>query len=103
LANGGGYVAQGLFGNILTKDDINANEREWQKVEWGDQENSLRRFDFGLNFGIGMKYKYLQFGICYENGLANIAGSDRSISKVHNRVAEFYLSHTLWNKSKTKY
>lgn len=103
LANGGGYIAQGLFGNILTKDDINANEREWQKIEWGHQENSFRRFDFGLSFGMGMKYKNLQFGICYENGIANLAGYDRSKSKVHNRVAELYFSHILWNKSKIKH
>ena len=103
LANGGGYFAQGLFGNILSKENMNDSDGVWQKVEWGDQVNSFRRFDFGLNFGIGMKYKVIQLGICYENGIANLAGYDRSKNKVHNRAAEFYLSYILWNKSKTKH
>ena len=103
FANGGCYFAQGLFGNILTKEDFNDSKEERTKVEWGNQENSFQRFDFGLNFGLGMKYKALQFGICYENGIANISGYDRSKSKVNNRAAEFYLSYVLWNKSKTKH
>lgn len=103
FANGGGYFAQGLFGNILSKENINDSNGVREKVEWGDQENSFQRFDFGLNFGLGMKYKAVQFGICYENGIANISGYDRSKSKVHNRVAEFYISYILWNKSKIKH
>jgi hypothetical protein len=103
FANGGSYFAQGLFGNILTKEDFNDSKGVWKKVEWGDQENSFQKFDFGLNFGLGMKYKVLQFGICYENGITNISGYDRSKSKVHNRAATLYLSYVLWDKLKTKH
>lgn len=102
LANGGGYLAQGLFGHILSKEDINESHSLREKVIWGKQEGSFQRFDYGINFGIGMKYKTLQIGTYYENGIANLSGYNRTKTKVHNRVAGLYLSYVIWNKSKIR-
>jgi hypothetical protein len=103
FANGGGYMAYGMFGHFLSLVDVDGIHGYWQKIVWGDQEGSFRRLDYGVNIGLGVKYKAMQFGICYENGIANIAGYNRSETKAHNRVTELFLSYVLWNKSKTKH
>ena len=97
LINGGGYVAQALFGNILSKEDRNGTEHIREKVNWGSQEGSFRRLDYGLNLGLGMKFNSVLFGISYEHGIANIAGNDRNTTKARNRCLGFYLSYLLWN------
>lgn len=102
FANGGGYIASGLFGDILSKEDVDGIYGSWQKIVWGDQDGSFQRLDYGVDIGLGVKYKAMQFGICYEYGIANIAGYNRSETKAHNRVTELYLSYALWNKSNTK-
>jgi len=97
---GGGYIAQGLYGDIIDKEDIHASVGTWQKVIWGNSGEALNRLDYGLTLGVGLKYRGIQYGFCYETGLANLAASDVPEAKICNRVATFYLSYTLW-KNKT--
>lgn len=95
LGNAGGYIATGLFGNILTMNDINGIYGSWQKIVWGDQGEDLRRLDYGLNFGIGIKYKALEYGLCYEIGLADLVIGDPPSNSTNNRTLEFYISYKL--------
>ena len=101
FGKGGGYIAEVLFGDILTKQDINGVYGTWQKIVWGNQDDAFRRFDYGLSLGFGLKYKCIQLGCNYGIGLANIAGANRMHFKAHNRCAEFYFSYFLW-KNGTK-
>ncbi len=97
---GGGYIAQGLYGDIIDKEDIDASFGTWQKVIWGNTGEALNRLDYGLNLGVGVKHRDVQYGISYEMGLANLAASDVPEAKICNRVATIYLSYALW-KNKT--
>jgi hypothetical protein len=95
LANAGGYMSYGMFGHYLSLLDINGISGYWQKIVWGDQEGSFRRLDYGLNLGIGIRHKTIQYGICYEYGIANIVGFNRDEISAHNRSIQFLLSYQL--------
>ena len=47
------------------------------------------RFDYGLNFGIGLKNKDLQYRIQYSLGFNNIFNSSYTITESYNRVISF--------------
>lgn len=100
FGSAGGYIASGLFGSILSMEDINGTNGSWQKIVWGDESDALKRLDYGLSFGIGIKSKAIQYGICYEMGMSDLVIPDPSLSKTYNRTLQLYVSYDLWSKSK---
>ncbi|MDP3432896.1 MAG: porin family protein [Bacteroidota bacterium] len=94
----GGYIASGLFGSLLERVDISNNTGIWHKIDWEGEGISMKQFDYGLNFGIGAKFKYVDIGICYQIGAANLAKFDKEGS-LYNRNIEIYLTYNLWKKT----
>lgn len=99
---GGGYIASGLIGDLLFLEDINDNHGDWLKIEWGDQDEELNRLDYGLNFGISIKYKNAQFGAYYELGLADIVVHDPPTRKNLNRSLQLCVTYNLWRNLKQR-
>ncbi len=90
----GGYIASGLFGYYIgtgDKDSIRIHTKD--KVDWRNPDNPIRRFDYGIKFGAGMKIRNYQFGAAYSLGLFNFwqGGS----LEYRNRVLEFYVAYTI--------
>jgi len=85
----GPYVGIGISGKSKSEriynGDKTTNEEE---VKWGSDENNdmLKRPDFGLAFGGGVEIKSFQFGIFYNVGLANISAYTEDETKISNRV-----------------
>lgn len=83
FASAGPYVSGGLFG--YHKAEVSGPEEPFyeidegsNKVKWG--EDALKRFDAGINAGIGLEFKAMQLGIAYDHGLSNLTNSESSIT-----------------------
>lgn len=64
------------------------------KNESTDVKDSFNTFDFGLNFGLGYKFKNgLNFGARYNLGLTDINNLDNSSSKNKNGVFQFSVGY----------
>jgi hypothetical protein len=95
----GAYIASGLFGSVLERENIANNLGVWHKVDWNGEGVSIKRFDYGLDFGFGAKLKYAEVGICYQIGVANLTQFE-TLSSLHNRYLELYLTYNLWKKNR---
>ena len=64
------------------------SDSEEEDVEWGsDEENDdLKRLDFGLTMGAGVEISSIQIGLTYGLGLANISSYNDNGNKINNRV-----------------
>ena len=85
----GPYAGMGITGNIKTKATFgDLVETEKGTIRWGSEAgvDELRRVDYGLTFGAGVKLSYFQVGLSYILGLANISPESASGSKISNRV-----------------
>lgn len=86
----GPYVGFGLSGKYKNDDDDS-------KVEWGsdEDEDDLKRLDFGLNVGAGVEIDALTIGISYGLGLANISPYSDGGYKANNRVIGISVGYKL--------
>lgn len=100
FGSSGGYIASGLFGHVLSMEDINGTNSSWEKINWGDKGDALKRLDYGLIFGIGMKIKAIQLGICHEMGMSDLVIADPASSRTYNKTFELYVSYNIWNRVK---
>jgi outer membrane protein W len=85
----GPYVGVGLAGKAKNEVTINGEtEKDDEDIEWGsdEEEDFLKRLDFGLTVGAGVEINALQIGISYGLGLANISVSSDNGAKINNRV-----------------
>ena len=85
----GSYAGMGITGNIKTIATFgDLVETEKRNLRWGSEAgvDELRRLDYGLTFGVGMKLSDFQIGLSYILGLANISPESASRSKLSNRV-----------------
>ncbi|MCY7350527.1 MAG: PorT family protein [Cytophagaceae bacterium] len=77
---GGGYGALGLGGK--TKVRVNGEKTEQYNVKF---DESLKRFDYGVNAGLGFQFGYVQLGVFYQQGLRNLSG-DGTSTNARNQV-----------------
>jgi hypothetical protein len=85
----GGYAGLGLIGNADTVSTYNDTKETIKgKIAWGSEQgvDYLKRLDYGLTFGAGMKLNSLQFGLSYNLGMANISTDSEIGSIAKNRV-----------------
>ncbi|MBN2632293.1 MAG: PorT family protein [Bacteroidales bacterium] len=89
----GPYAGYGLSGKCTdtweyTYQGTTTTDTETLDVEWGkDNDNDfLRRLDYGITFGGGVIFKRITAGISYDLGLANISSYRDYESKIKNRV-----------------
>jgi len=64
------------------------SETEKEDINWGsdEDEDDLKRFDFGLSLGAGVELDAFQIGLSYGMGLANISPYTGNGMKTNNRV-----------------
>lgn len=85
----GPYIGIGLSGKIKSEGSYEGEtETEEETIEWGsdEEEDDLKRFDFGLAVGAGVEIKSFQIGLTYGLGLANISPDTEDGFKINNRV-----------------
>jgi len=83
FAKAGGYLGCSIAGSIDKGDEWGGNSN----IKWGSDKNSdLKRFDYGLSFGIGMQNKSVIFGLTYNIGLYNIGPNQGYLSNTTNNV-----------------
>jgi hypothetical protein len=66
----GPYFAFGVGGNLIAKDSEGHKEKE---SLFGHSDAGMKRFDFGLTFGVGAEYKHIFLRFHYELGLVNMS------------------------------
>ena len=92
----GPYVGLGLSGKIKSEYTEDGNtETDTDDIKFGSDENEddLRRPDFGLTIGAGIGIKSFEVGLNYNLGLANLSIVDEGGSKIKNRVLGISLAY----------
>ncbi len=84
----GPYLGMGLSGKSKSEVTYNGEkETEEEDIKWGsDEDDDLKRLDFGLSVGAGFEIKSIQIGLSYNLGLANISTYTDEGFKINNRV-----------------
>ena len=84
----GPYVGIGLSGKAKSETTINGvTEKTTRDVDWGsNEEDDLKRMDFGLTVGAGIGFRAFEIGATYGYGLTNISTYTDNGYKANNRV-----------------
>ena len=94
----GPYIGVGLSGKSKHETDSGDMTVTYEEVvKWGSTkiEDDLKRLDFGLMTGAGVKISSLQIGITYGLGLANISPDTEGGFRVKNRVFGFSVGYSI--------
>lgn len=93
----GPYVGLGLTGKMKSETTImGEKETNEEDISWGsDEEDDLKRLDYGLMAGVGAEFGPIQFGVSYAYGLANIATFDDDGFHTSNRVLSVSVGYLL--------
>lgn len=97
----GPYIGMGLSGKIKSEVTYNGEtETDEETVEWGsdEEEDDLKRLDFGLAVGGGVEIKSFQIGLTYGLGLANISSDTEYGMKISNRVLGISVGYSFGGK-----
>jgi hypothetical protein len=96
----GPYLGIGLSGKTEYDLIINGKpESGNEDIKWGTSEDdSFKRFDFGLNFGTGIEIKSILLGVSYELGLANIEANPIDGSRLSNQVISISVGYKFHKK-----
>ena len=85
----GPYMGYGLSGKVKAEYTYDGQtEKDEEDLKFGSNENEddLKRLDYGLTFGAGVERGHFQFGVNYSLGLANLAVSSDDEYKINNKV-----------------
>lgn len=94
FAAAGAYAGSALYGKRIAEGVNNSIfKRSTANIQWGNKEDEFDRFDYGLDFGVGLKIQKYQIGILYESGLKNFSNDE--IFKMRNRTVELYCTYKL--------
>lgn len=96
-AQTGPYVGCGLSGKSKIEmiiQDMIIQGSEGIRFGSDPESDDLKRFDFGIQFGMGMAIEAMQFGVAYGLGLSNLAADPRSGNILHHRT--FNISFTYY-------
>ena len=92
----GAYGGLGLIGNADTVTTFGDQKESVKgKIAWGSEPvvDYLKRVDYGLTFGVGMKLTTFQIGLSYNLGLANISADSEIGSLAKNRYLGISVSY----------
>jgi hypothetical protein len=111
-AHFGPYIGFGLFGEMESKskrsyEDTERNYSKKMKLfskekdcdeDYDDEVCSeytmFSRFNFGIDFGVGIEYSNLYLGVSYNYGLTNLASKDREDKdKIYERTLGIMLGY----------
>ena len=87
---GGAYIGYGLSAKVKSGDDE-------EEIEFGSNDDQLKRIDAGLNFGTGIEFQKIQLGINYELGIIDLENLEEATLK--NRVFSISVAY-LFRKAK---
>jgi hypothetical protein len=77
FAEAGPYIGFGLSAKVKTGNTT-------QDIDFGSENDELKRVDAGLNFGGGIELDKIRLGINYEVGLVNIENTEDAKTKLRN-------------------
>jgi len=87
LLQTGSYLGYGLSGKLeVEATSGNFTYEEKEKMKFGNKEEDMNPFDFGLGFGVGLHFDNIQVGLGYNLGLANLSKVE-NISTKHSGLA----------------
>ena len=95
----GPYLGVGLSGKIKGEAseggyDISVDE----DIEWGsDEDDHLKRLDYGLTFGAGVEISDFLIGVSYDLGLANLSVYTENGTTSSHRVIKFSIGYKIGN------
>ena len=66
-------------------------------IKWGDKKelNYIKRYDYGIEMGVGLKYQKCQLSLMYKYGLANISPFNDYGYRLQNRVISISIGYNL--------
>jgi hypothetical protein len=81
----GPYVGFGLTGKVKAE---GGGEEESEDISWGsdEEEDDLKRLDFGAKFGVGAEVMNFTLAAYYSLGLANISPYTEDGAKISNNL-----------------
>lgn len=85
----GPYLGMGLSGKYKSEITfMGETEEEDEDVKWGtdEEEDDMKRFDFGIAFGAGVQFGAITAGAGYQLGLANVSPYTENGSTIKNNV-----------------
>lgn len=92
----GPYLGMGISGTSRIEQNMDGNLSSYHtKIKWGTKNgDDLRRLDFGITMGAGIKIKSVELGLSYDYGLSNITSATLNLSgsDIGNRVFGFSVS-----------
>ena len=89
FGNFGPYVGVALSGKAENESTFNGEtEKDTYDFEIGsdEEEDDIRRLDFGLLIGAGVEINSIQIGVSYGYGLANVSAYREDGNEIKNRV-----------------
>jgi hypothetical protein len=97
----GPYLGMGLSGKSKYEYSYNGEtETEEEDIKWGsdEDEDDLKRLDYGLILGAGLEIGSVQIGLSYGLGLANISSYTDEDAVLSNRVLGFSVGYKFGGK-----
>lgn len=97
----GPYIGMGISGkNKVEFTAMGETETDEKDIKWGsdEDEDDLKRFDFGLTMSAGIEISSIQFGLSYGLGLANISPYTDGGTKFSNRVLGISIGYKFGGK-----
>lgn len=92
----GPYFGFGIYGKTKTEFTFQGNtEKEDEDISWGsdEEDDHLRRLDLGLTVTAGIELKFIQIGLSYNLGLANISSFREEGATIKNKVIGISLAY----------
>ncbi len=96
----GPYLGMGLSGKYKYEGTYNGETQTSERdIKWGSDEveSDLKRLDFGLTIGAGVKINSIQIGLSYNLGLANVSPYTDVIT-ANNRVLGLSIGYQFGGK-----
>jgi len=111
----GPYFSYGIFGSVnldikSNKEDINYSENiRWSKygylilaeneqIVYNYGYSKIKRFDYGVNFELGLEYESLTLSVGYSYGLANLMWEYYTNEKMSNQDVRISLTYMFSSK-----
>jgi len=91
--NAGPYLGIGISGKTTVEANVSTiSGSDEYEVVWGnDDDSDLKRIDYGLSLGAGVRFNSIEIGASYGLGLANLATSEDA--KMNHQVIGISLGY----------
>ena len=95
----GPYFGWGLYGKFKTEVTESGETQTIEgEVNWGSNDDDLKRLDFGFTVGTGVEINSIHMGVSYNLGMANISNYPDEGLKYNNRVLSISIGYRFGSK-----